>query len=90
MLSLDSVYYHTAEIQSLDPLGFDENVPKIQQANADKNTQFLVHTLKSQYATISQTEIGTKAVALAAMRDIGIVLGSLKRHGIEPLVAGYE
>ncbi|SCK55154.1 protein of unknown function [Variovorax sp. HW608] len=26
-----------------------------------------------------------EAVALAAMRDVGLVLGSLKRHGVEPL-----
>lgn len=83
----DSAYYCTAAIQSLDPLRFDEFVPKIQLANSQKDTSFLVRTLEAQCTSLTQAEICSKSTALAAMRDVGILLGSLKRHGIEPLSA---
>lgn len=74
-------------IASLDPLGADDVMALVPRMNVDKD----VKGLASLAALIMPTEADLRALgyheANAATRDIGILLGSLKRHGIEPHTA---
>lgn len=82
-----SSFYETAAIQALDPLLLDGSVASIQQANAHGDKRFLTQLLVKLSSSLANLEIGSEAMALAAMRDVGILLGSLKRHGLEPISA---
>ncbi|MDN8617322.1 monodechloroaminopyrrolnitrin synthase PrnB family protein [Variovorax ginsengisoli] len=82
-----SSFYETTAIQALDPLLLDGSVVSIQQANAHGDKRFLTQLLVQLSSSLANLELGSEAAALAAMRDVGIVLGSLKRHGLEPISA---
>lgn len=79
-------FYETASIQVLDPLRLDASINFIREANACADTRYLAQLLTKLSNSLTELNIVSNAVALAAMRDIGILLGSLKRHGVEPVV----
>ena len=71
-------------ISSLDPLQADQMMPLIPQYNQQRDTIALVLALVDMLPSLAEAEGYDTQQAAAAMRDIGIMLGSLKRHGVEP------
>lgn len=72
-------------IEGLDPLQSDERFRLIPAFNQQKDTIALVLMLVDMLPSVSEAADFTYFQACAAMRDIGIMLGSLKRHGVEPV-----
>ncbi|MFD0368929.1 monodechloroaminopyrrolnitrin synthase PrnB family protein [Streptomyces sp. NPDC127114] len=82
--------YRVADIRAADPLGADAVMAAVPAMNADADTAALAVALR---ALVPDPELaaGWSVVdALAAMRDLGVLLGSLKRHGIQPVTAVPE
>src|SRR5580704_5162372 len=73
-------------VGSLDPLNADELLLQVPQWNADQNTSRLAYVLE-ELCQRSAIESRSYYELLAIVRDLGIVAGSLKRHGVEPSVA---
>lgn len=71
-------------ISSLDPLSFDEKSKFLPEFNRNKKTKELVLILSDILPSINEIIQYDYYQSLAAVRDIGIMLGSIKRHGIEP------
>lgn len=74
-------------IRNIDPLGFDEWLQIVPAANANQDTNTLVALLSLLARRASNALWSAPEFAHASVRDIGIVIGSLKRHGIEPMQA---
>lgn len=72
-------------ICQLDPLQIDEEIQLIPQYNKTKNIGALKKLLGNMLPNLEAASQYTYAEAAAAIRDIGILLGSLKRHGLEPV-----
>lgn len=72
-------------IASLDPLDGDGALTRVPLLNEKKDTIALVLMLVDLLPSIPTAETFDFYQAGAAMRDIGILLGSLKRHGVEPV-----
>jgi monodechloroaminopyrrolnitrin synthase len=75
-------------ILELDPLGIDHLLPSVWRANAAADANALVGMLRSivpsEVAALSMRE------RVAAMRDLGWLAASIKRHGVEPVDAVPE
>lgn len=84
---LQNSYFLTSRIKSLEPLNVDELFTTVPAANAAGDRVHLISVLERMCAAAVQVKFENPETAHAVMRDIGIVLGSLKRHGIEPTVA---
>ncbi|MDF9795608.1 hypothetical protein OKW21_000871 [Catalinimonas alkaloidigena] len=69
----------------LDPLQSDERLKAVPALNKGKDTIALVLMLVDMLPSIKEAADMDFYEACAAMRDIGIMLGSLKRHGVEPV-----
>jgi hypothetical protein len=76
-----------ATAADLDPLGADGPLGDLPALNAAADTAGLLHLLRRLLPTPGQVAALTPVDALAAMRDLGMVLGSVKRHGVEPVPA---
>lgn len=88
-----SVYYDITAIQEADPLKADELLSRLPDMNADSDVRAVTALLKElSDRALATTAHGlpSETEGLAIMRDLGIVLGSLKRHGHEPLEAVPE
>jgi monodechloroaminopyrrolnitrin synthase len=72
-------------IQALDPLQGDEALARVPEMNARANTRALLRLANDLIPTESAIDAFSLAHCIAAMRDLGIVAGSLKRHGIDPI-----
>jgi len=78
------------EIANADPLNLDNAIFFLPQLNKDGNTEvikeILFYSLNASKNMSSQTE------AIASLRDIDFLAGSLIRHGIDPLtcIPGME
>ncbi len=77
-------------IGSLDPLNADQSLQLVPLLNKQKDTNTLIQTLISIMPAGIQAAKFDFSQACAAMRDIGIFLGSLKRHGTEPVAVVPE
>src|SRR5690606_8093410 len=87
MLSADLHVLRDEHVAALDPLDFDQRVGDLWRMNADADAKWLVTVLRDVTpAATDVADLGT-AECLAAMRDLGMVIGSVKRHGMEPLDA---
>lgn len=71
-------------ISSLDPLYADEKFKLLPDLNRNRNTKELIIMLSGILPSVPEILQFDYYQAVAAVRDIGMVLGSLKRHGIEP------
>lgn len=71
-------------ISYLDPLSFDEKATLIPELNRNRNSDALVAMLKEILPSVDKIIEYDYYESLAVVRDIGILIGSLKRHGIEP------
>jgi hypothetical protein len=72
-------------IASLDPLQADESIQLLPVYNQTKDTIAMVLLLVDLLPSISTARTYDFYQAAAAMRDLGMLLGSMKRHGIEPV-----
>ncbi|MDN0076113.1 DUF1864 family protein [Crenobacter sp. SG2303] len=86
----EHAYFNIKTIQNLDPLQADARLSTLPALNGNADTAALTQLLRSLAKDIATCRIESAEAALAAMRDIGIVAGSLKRHGIEPVAAVPE
>ncbi|MHC0449371.1 MAG: monodechloroaminopyrrolnitrin synthase PrnB family protein [Candidatus Lariskella arthropodorum] len=80
---METALTYSKYVSSLDPLYFDELVSLIHDSNAQKNSSELIRILKTlaERAAIRDFNYYEK---IAAIRDIGILLGSLIRLDIQP------
>ncbi|MEN7547756.1 monodechloroaminopyrrolnitrin synthase PrnB family protein [Rapidithrix thailandica] len=73
------------KVCSMDPLSFDKYLKKVGQLNQAKDVNGLAELLYQVLPTPAALEHYSFEEAAAAMRDLGILLGSIKRHGVEPV-----
>ncbi len=73
------------DVKKLDPLGFDDELKLIAQYNANAKVKKLIKLLYRKLPEPKKVEGFDYYNAIASMRDIGILLGSIKRHGHEPI-----
>ncbi len=74
-----------AYIASLDPLQADMMLRRLPLFNENKDTIELVLMLVDMLPSMPYAETFDAYQANAAIRDIGFLLGSLKRHHVEPV-----
>lgn len=83
-------FFNTEEIRSLDPLKADQLLQHLPEVNNNKDISALINLLINLTDSYSLRDLDTIEQSHAALRDIGIVLGSIKRHGVEPVQAVPE
>lgn len=72
-------------VRALDPLDADELYRRLPALNAAADLPALVAALRRLAGNASAVLDGTEYECRAAMRDLGFLLGSVKRHGVEPV-----
>lgn len=72
-------------VAALDPLGCDAACRQLPAMNDSCDVSALVRALLEISPTTRAVAHYSPAECLAAMRDLGLFLGSIKRHGAEPL-----
>lgn len=77
--------YDTAHIVILDPLSGDDLLARLPQMNAAADLPAITNAVRVLLPTIHQVAAFSFEECLAAMRDLGLFLGSIKRHGQQPL-----
>lgn len=85
-----TISYETPDpeaVQAADPLGADELCPVVVKMNSEADTAALTETMWRIAPSLEDVERFGTVDRLAAMRDVGTFLGSLKRHGVEPVEA---
>ncbi|MET9801275.1 monodechloroaminopyrrolnitrin synthase PrnB family protein [Streptomyces sp. NPDC006368] len=82
--------YRIAEIRAADPLGADALLAALPAMNRDADVAALTVALRALVPDLDRAAEWSVVEALAAMRDLGMLLGSLKRHGTEPVAAVPE
>ncbi|MGW4203665.1 monodechloroaminopyrrolnitrin synthase PrnB family protein [Streptomyces sp. NPDC004726] len=82
--------YRIAEIRAADPLGADALLATVPAMNAAADVPALTRALRTLVPESEQVAGYGVTDGLAAMRDLGILLGSLKRHGVQPVAAVPE
>jgi len=75
---------HARRVRALDPLGADEIYRDLPRLNASADVRTLLDALR-RLAGRADRDLGPYE-SRAAMRDLGMLLGSVKRHGVEPTV----
>ncbi|HTJ53691.1 MAG TPA: monodechloroaminopyrrolnitrin synthase PrnB family protein [Cyclobacteriaceae bacterium] len=73
------------DVALLDPLNFDKSIETVHAMNQNKDSRSLINFLYQHLPRPDVLDTYDYDTALAAMRDLGIFIGSLKRHGIEPV-----
>lgn len=71
-------------IQDLDPLSLDDFFTRIPGLNRSLNVQAIVRESNLFLPTLEQVYAYTRINALAALRDLGMIAASIRRHGYEP------
>ncbi len=74
-------------ILSLDPLAFDDKIHILHLLNTSGETREIVQLLYRLLPVPDALDKFTHEESIAAMRDLGIFIGILKKHGIEPVEA---
>lgn len=82
--------YQIAEIRDADPLGADALLAAVPRMNRTSDVPALTVALRALVPEPGRVAEWSVVEALAAMRDLGLLLGSLKRHGTEPVAAVPE
>lgn len=72
-------------ILALDPLQFDEKLPLLHNLNRTVNTNEIIQLLYRSLPVPDTLDRYSYEESIAAMRDLGIFIGILKKHGIEPV-----
>ncbi|WP_411108406.1 monodechloroaminopyrrolnitrin synthase PrnB family protein [Streptomyces sp. c-19] len=87
---LGDLLHTTEDIRAADPLGADALLAAVPAMNAAADVPALTVALRALLPDLDRAAEWSVDGALAAMRDLGILLGSLKRHGVQPLTAVPE
>jgi hypothetical protein len=74
-------------VRRLDPLGADAFCAQAPTMNARADTTALVSALGAILPGEREIAAFEEPECLAAMRDLGLFLGSIRRHGVEPVRA---
>jgi hypothetical protein len=77
----------SAAIQELDPLRGDQALARLPGINARADTGALAGLARDLLPARAAAGAFSAAECIAAMRDLGIVAGSLRRHGVDPAQA---
>lgn len=72
-------------IKTLDPINFDNHLELVPVLNYKKDIHGLVQLTYQCLPSLSFVQEMDYEHAIACMRDLGILIGSIKRHGFEPL-----
>ncbi|WP_108990314.1 monodechloroaminopyrrolnitrin synthase PrnB family protein [Streptomyces coelicoflavus] len=75
----------TAAIRELDPLAADLACFTLRRQNADVDLPAMTGALRALTPTVERVDTFSTEECVAAMRDLGMFLGSIRRHGAEPL-----
>ena len=75
------------DVTALDPLIFDNSIGTLHAMNENKDTRSIINFLYQHLPRPDALDKYDYDTALAAMRDLGIFIGILKKHGIEPVEA---
>ena len=73
------------KIASLDPLGFDDRIRILHLLNKSGDTQEIIQMLYRLLPVPDVLDLYGYHEAIAAMRDLGIFIGILKKHVSSPL-----
>src|SRR3989442_365903 len=84
------VYFDLDRVRAMDPLKADSLCYDIRAMNARADMPAIVAALREILPDLEALPGLTPAECVAAMRDIGIFAGSVKRHGAEPADAVPE
>ncbi|MET9512056.1 monodechloroaminopyrrolnitrin synthase PrnB family protein [Streptomyces flavidovirens] len=82
--------YRISEIREADPLAADPLLAVLPAMNRDADVPALTVALRTLLPLPATVDRWSVVESLAAMRDLGMILGSLKRHGTEPLAVVPE
>jgi monodechloroaminopyrrolnitrin synthase len=77
-------------VAALDPLRADDACARLPKMNAHQDTDAMARALSELLPTESALAGLTYDESLAAMRDLGMFVSSLRRHGVEPVCAVPE
>lgn len=72
-------------VRGLDPLGADRAMFSLRAMNAAADLPRLIVALRALLPSVERANAYSLPECLAAMRDIGMFLGSIKRRGCEPV-----
>ncbi|MEU7752214.1 monodechloroaminopyrrolnitrin synthase PrnB family protein [Micromonospora sp. NPDC049171] len=72
-------------VRLLDPLNADPACFRLRAMNAQADVPAIAGALRALIPGLDEVATYSVDECLAAMRDLGMFLGSLKRHGVEPL-----
>jgi hypothetical protein len=75
----------TETIVNLDPLHFDGKITLLHELNQKRMTKEIIQLMYDLLPLPDALEAFTYEQSIATMRDLGIFIGILKRHGIEPV-----
>ncbi|QIQ05047.1 monodechloroaminopyrrolnitrin synthase PrnB family protein [Streptomyces liangshanensis] len=75
----------TATVRELDPLAADPALSALREQNARADVPALAAALRGLVPALDAVGAYSAERCAAAMRDLGLFLGSIKRHGPEPL-----
>jgi hypothetical protein len=78
------LWQNDQKIARLDPLHADEPLRNLPAFNAEGDKESVLALLRQLLPSPATARALSVEEACATMRDLGILLGSLKRHGIEP------
>lgn len=86
-----NIFYKTYEqpvehlaIARLDPLGCDNEMAELPAWNKAGDVDAIVGAINRIAPSLSHASSFTELAAHAALRDLGMLMASIKRHGIEP------
>ncbi len=74
-------------VQALDPLSFDKTIVDLHDLNKMKDLKAIEQMLYNHLPVPDRLDAFSYEESLAAMRDLGIFIGILKRWGVEPVEA---
>lgn len=80
----------TETIVELDPIQFDSKIDLLHSLNTKKLAKEIIQLMYDLLPLPDQLEAFTYEEAVATMRDLGIFIGILKKHRIEPVEAVPE
>ncbi|GLZ42518.1 monodechloroaminopyrrolnitrin synthase PrnB family protein [Actinokineospora sp. NBRC 105648] len=77
--------FQIERVRAIDPLGADEACLRLREMNAAADIPAITAALRGLLPDAESARGYDMDTCLAVMRDLGMFLGSLKRHGVEPL-----
>ncbi|WBB53643.1 monodechloroaminopyrrolnitrin synthase PrnB family protein [Verrucosispora sp. WMMD573] len=78
---------HNEQVRRLDPLRLDDELRMLPRLNRTADVAAMVRMLGAALPSAERIAAFTAAECLAAMRDLGMFLGSLQRHGVSAFEA---